>query len=454
MSKATTYSCSYSLARESGEALAKGQAQAELAGEKLSVLPTLGEAIHLLLTDMTEVVPRDYRVELGLSSRERLSIFDLGYNFENFVSDLFRSRNEMILKYLLMNESVKKSSVWGDLTYDDGSGVQKQFEKCEVRLYETSVVLIPRNWEPIRVHYSNIQQVDAKDYAIVIETEQGEKLSVVRLGREFESTAREISDAMNALAVRTQALIKELVPHADPSAVRAASRLLKDGKAGKRRDIEAASPEVWAALEKKLERTPTFNGYQYLKSISQQENIAIGIKRGLKGDLTGNYIWAVIPISAQPRLGNAIALETARLPEDGSNDATAGEVQGREAEAPAGGNATYFFRIVDRKEYALVSDKTKEMDTKIDGIISTMNQMMLDVNFRREPIYLSDAISNAEPKYARYRYAAQKIPSLKILRRLFIGRVIHSSFDQWKADVSDLLSFNMSADDDAKWEKQ
>lgn len=236
----------------------------------------------------------------------------------------------------------------------------------------------------------------------------------------------------------------------------AVSRLLKDGIAGKRRDIEAISSEVWAALEKKLEQTPAFSGYQYLKSISQQGNTAIGIKRGLKGDLTGNFIWAVIPIdSSQPRFGNAIALEAVHLPaEHGSNDEAVADVQGSEAEAPAGGNATYFFRIGGRKEYAMASGNSESMEAKVNGMISTMNQMMLDVNFRREPIYLSDAVLDTEPKYARYRYAAQKIPSLKMLRQLFIGRVIHSSFEQWKADVSNLLSFNMTAGDDAKWEKQ
>jgi hypothetical protein len=43
---------------------------------------------------------------------------------------------------------------------------------------------------------------------------------------------------------------------------------------------------------------------------------------------------------------------------------------------------------------------------------------------------------------------------LKILRNQFIGRVIHSSFDQWKKDVNSLLDFNAkNKDDSAKWKK-
>jgi hypothetical protein len=40
------------------------------------------------------------------------------------------------------------------------------------------------------------------------------------------------------------------------------------------------------------------------------------------------------------------------------------------------------------------------------------------------------------------------------LRNLFIGRVIHSSVDQWKSDVTSLLEFNnKSRDDNEKWKK-
>jgi hypothetical protein len=80
-----------------------------------------------------------------------------------------------------------------------------------------------------------------------------------------------------------------------------------------------------------------------------------------------------------------------------------------------------------------------------------INRLMIDINFRREPIYLSDERLK-EPQYSKYLYAVRKIPSLKALRELFIGRVIHSSFEQWKSDVSDLLKFNVSVEnDDMKW---
>jgi hypothetical protein len=117
-----------------------------------------------------------------------------------------------------------------------------------------------------------------------------------------------------------------------------------------------------------------------------------------------------------------------------------------------GGKATYFFRIVSRKDYPAfknIQDMHKEADSFIKGI----NRCMLATNFRREPIYLSDE-KLADPQYTRYRFAIQKLPALQTLRRLFIGRVIHSSPEQWKQDVAELLKFNVTTlDDSARWAK-
>ena len=79
---------------------------------------------------------------------------------------------------------------------------------------------------------------------------------------------------------------------------------------------------------------------------------------------------------------------------------------------------------------------------------------MLDINFRREPIYLpTERLEEAE--YVKYKIALQRIPSLQLIRSLFIGRIIHSSPEQWKNDVMELLKFNVTAQDDtAKWKNQ
>ena len=228
---------------------------------------------------------------------------------------------------------------------------------------------------------------------------------------------------------------------------------MKDGKAARSSDIKSVAPAMWADIEKMLEQTAIWDEYQYLKSLAREDKIAVGIKRGLIGNLTGNYLWLLIPIYGKnPEFGNAVALEAVRLTADEGDSSTGGNLAEEEIGATTSGNATYFFRIVGRNDYLRLASNLAELDTTIDSIIRRTNQLMLDINFRREPIFLSDE-QLAEAKYSRYRYATQKISSLRELRQLFIGRIIHSTFEQWKSDVSELLLFNMTAKEDAKWKK-
>jgi Txe/YoeB family toxin of Txe-Axe toxin-antitoxin module len=156
------------------------------------------------------------------------------------------------------------------------------------------------------------------------------------------------------------------------------------------------------------------------------------------GDLTGEYIWFLMPIYSisEKDYGNAMAME-------------ATEATGEESV----GKATYFFRIVSRTDYTNYTSPEK-LDEETDRFIKRINRCMIDINFRREPIYLPDERLD-EPAYFKYKIATQRIPSLKLLRSLYIGRVIHASPEQWKNDVMDLLRFNVKTQDDyAKWTKQ
>lgn len=152
------------------------------------------------------------------------------------------------------------------------------------------------------------------------------------------------------------------------------------------------------------------------------------------GDLTGEYIWGLIPIySIDPKEpGNAMVMEV-----------TTGE---------DGGKATCFFRIMSRKDYPNFKN-IEELHREADNFIKRMNCCMLAINFRREPIYLPDKRLE-ELQYQKYNFAIVKTPALRELRQLFISRVIHSSSEQRKQDVMDLLKFNVcTQDDNAKWEK-
>lgn len=60
------------------------------------------------------------------------------------------------------------------------------------------------------------------------------------------------------------------------------------------------------------------------------------------------------------------------------------------------------------------------------------------VNFRREPVYLSDDALDRQPRFHRYAIGARKLPELRALRQAYIGRAIHSSPEEWEKQISEV----------------
>ena len=86
----------------------------------------------------------------------------------------------------------------------------------------------------------------------------------------------------------------------------------------------------------------------------------------------------------------------------------------------------------------------EDLQAVVDKSLKQINRDLITVNFRREPIYLTDE-QLVSTTYVAYRRAVSKVPALQELRRLFIGKVIHNSPEQWKEAVTQLLKSNFNA---------
>lgn len=429
---------SYALLDENGKQTAAGDCKVTIGKEYLIVYPKFGDILPFHLRDINLIETENYRITLSMSSREELILSNLGYCLEDFQRVLSDLRNEVIIKDLLMNETVRKPDVNMEFVCTDEEGKEKQKGSGKIRLYETGLVIIPQKGEVHRVPYSDIISVSEENYTIKVGTEQEEEFLFQKMGSEFDPFLKQLSDIFNELQTKAVSSLKTLYPAIDSVSLRKVAAIMREGKAAKRADIEAINPRLWRELEEKITSAGLNDSYAFLKELGRQEKIAIGFKRGLMGDLTGEYIWFLIPIygTVEKGCGNAVAME-------------ATEATGEEST----GKATYFFRIVDRKDYVTLK-MPEQLDSEVDKLIKTINRCMLDINFRREPIYLPDERLD-EADYVKYKIALQRIPSLQILRNLYIGRVIHASPEQWKDDVMELLKFNLAIQDDSiKWGKR
>jgi hypothetical protein len=441
----------------------EGEARATLGEQYLTLTAMFGEPMLFAYTDIIGISDYDYKVDLFLTSKEKLNLWGLGYQYEDFLFQLYKLRNEVMLKYLLINESLLKAGFEAQYKQLDSNGQTNQTGNCEIRLYDTAIVVLPQKSEPIRLPYCYVTNVSKQDYKLTITNEFLEKIEFTLLGQNFDPLAKALSDALNKMILRTQENIKELIPEASPLVINKIASSMKDGRAARRKEIELQSQDFWRRLEKKIDEAGIIKEYEFLNSLAARNQVCVGIKRGLMGDLTGTYIWMMFPLlkSGTNRLSNTVAIEAFNSQENTEEDKkqqmilenTVSEAEEEtsqnpdEEQKPATTGATYFFRTIERKEYAQTKDE--DLIVELENFTKNFNRAMIDVNFRREPIFLSEEQLDST-KYVQYRFAITRMPSLRMLRSLFIGRVIHSSPEQWKSNIASLLALNNKSLDDTE----
>ncbi len=94
------------------------------------------------------------------------------------------------------------------------------------------------------------------------------------------------------------------------------------------------------------------------------------------------------------------------------------------------GRATYFFR----------THQSGEAAEHVEAAIEKLTQALALVNFRREPIYLSDESLFQTPQFHRYAIGCRKLPVLRDLRADFAGRAIHSNLQDWTTQFENIIS--------------
>jgi hypothetical protein len=360
-------------------------------------------------------------VDLFLGSSKKLRMSQLGYEYENFLINLYKRRNELLLKYLLMEEKCLASQISADYFYIDEDKDERR-GSCEVRVYESALVVLPDKSQPIRIPLCYISGHDNRDYRITVETENGQRLQLSMMGEKTDYLDRSLRGAIEEMKIRCVKLLTEICPNIDSHSAERIALLMKDGRAAHRYEIELISKPLWSQLETTIGAYQLGEEYAYLSTLSERSDAWIGIKRGLMGDRTGEYLWFMIPIYSDDKTkpGNALAVE-------GTSEGGVGK-------------ATYLFKMFDDKDYASLKGST--LISEVDKFIESTNRCLIEVNFRREPIYLTEE-KMAEPEYGKHRYAANNLKPLKNLRSRYIGRVMHVSLEQWKRDVETILNRNM-----------
>ncbi|HAS92662.1 MAG TPA: hypothetical protein DCS12_10680, partial [Clostridiales bacterium] len=287
--------CSFEYSSSPVDIIARGQARAEVSEEEIIIFEKLKQPYIFKLTDISKIIPSNYKIIIRLSPNGEIRLSELGYNFEDFLRILIKSRNMLISKYLLMNEEVIRKDIKAhcEFSYPDSSETIN--DECEVIVYKTGLAIHPEYNELLRIPYCEISDISEIDYGISVTSEDNIKVRLNQFGYELDSFKKCLFDAIEELNLFAQEFVRSLDPYADSISLRKIAGMFLDGKAAMKQDIDKYSGKVWEGLEKLIDKSDLKEEYKYLKTLAVTDKIAIGLKQGLMGELTDDYLWFLIP---------------------------------------------------------------------------------------------------------------------------------------------------------------
>lgn len=253
------------------------------------------------------------------------------------------------------------------------------------RLYSTHAsVTDARSGRSKRLPYSYIRDILDEGLSVNIRMLKGPDVSLSMLGRRKDHLLRRFPELMGQLSKdlgEAGARILGLESQVDAKAL---ASILPDGRASAWEQVRGKSQAVADAIIRFVE------GSRLAPLYRSAEDLAFGMKKGLMGELDGDYLWMLA------RIGKAVVMDSASEREESSR-------------------AAYLF---------------KYEANGFSGFIDELSWCLSNIGFRREPIYLSDE-KLKEPGNESYLQALQDVPELSKVRAIYKGRVAHTDDGAW-----------------------
>ncbi len=350
--------------------------------ERVIIFKSETLALTIKYSDIISVTPEKYKIFVILDG-ENIVLSMLGHAYEDFAKLFIRACNQVFFIQSLMKERVYFEAR-GQYISPDGKEEPALFRICE-----TAIVVLPNSHQLVRIPFCIAKTVDRQPYSMKITDRAGRTYVIEKLGWVTDRFFSEYDIRLSQLLKLTTERLSEIAPVSN-----AVAQLMLEGIVSPIADIRKASASFADSLDGYLAASAISKEYAYLKTVS--DDLAFGIKRGLMGELTGD---SIVILASIPNKKRVIM------------------------ESLGAAAATYVF----------------DMDSGFLRFLPLFNESMLAVNFRREPIYLSEDALNTD-RYKDYRYAIVRCPALAKLRKQFIGRIAHRSFERWESSLSKYIN--------------
>lgn len=458
-----SFSGKFQYLNSDGTATQSGPCQVSYEAETLTLVPQGGTPLVLDLGDIDLFAPAEYELDLTLYTGKKILLNQFGKTFQNLSHDLQEVYRARLVQCLLLEDLEELARFDGVARLE--SPDRAFTSPAEFRLYKSNLAILTTAATGFQWRLAEINSVnfDETHYSVTLEA-LGERLIVTKLAKRTREFTERLQEAINQLTEQAAATVHNLFPFLTPDQFQQVARLMKEGHAAPIGKLKAIHPKTEPALignvvdaklrpyfDSLMRYVPAGFLYTGFKLIRKEEEESAPEKEEV--------------VEAEPSESSAEAVEP---PPDSTGEPAekAGGEKGEEeqpilhwfffplAKEPGAtqpgnlvaweatsktGRATYFFRLLPPEQAGALHDPAKA-SAAVDAAIRQLNRALVLLNFRREPIYLSDDKLEIQPRYRRYAIGCRKIPELRSLRTSFLGRAIHTSPEAWQKQFVAMLS--------------
>ena len=389
-----TYSGRFQYSGESTESVTQGPCQVSFDEETCVVTPAGGVPIAFDLGDIERVTPGTWDLQLELYTGGALTLKQFGAAFSGMSGELLAAWTDRTVRCLLLE----------DLEELGRYRCTVNGAPCELRIFKSNIAVLPESGAAFQWRLAELDSLhfDEASYSITLARGQ-DRLTLSRLAKKTGEALDMLRGALMRLREDSATTLHGLFPFLTPEQLVRMQLVMREGCSVSLAALNEIHPEAAEALIARAVDDPLRPYFEALRSRAANEPLMAGYKfvreeeDGAGGEASLPLVWFWIPLS------DGIA----------AWEATTGS-----------GRATYFFRS----------------PAPFGAAVESLTHGLALVNFRREPVYLPDDALDRQPRYHRYAIGARKLPELRQLRAAYIGRAVHSSPDEWRAQVDAVLA--------------
>ncbi|HEY3835341.1 MAG TPA: hypothetical protein VGL72_02165, partial [Bryobacteraceae bacterium] len=399
-----------------------GACQFTFNAENCILTPASGTPLVFDLGDVDLAVRNEWDLQLELYTGRHVTLRQFGAVFDRMAGEFIAAWRDRSIHCMLLEDLAPVGSFNAAAAVAPASPIP-----AEVRIFKSNIAVLPLAATPYQWRLASIDSIsfNSETYAVTLKSGD-DRLVINKLAKKTEEFREKLQEQYDALRQHSAEGMHQTFPFLDPDRLGQLLSAMPEGRSvafAKLAAIHAKLPEaiVQRAVNERLR--PYFNA---LRDQSLQDSIMVGYKFIREDEVEDDAEPAADSEAAEENEQKAPLFFWFFFPlarPDGHHSGVAAW------EASTGsGRATYFFR----------TGQPGESSRLVEGAMQRLTQGLAVVNFRREPVYLSDESLNQTPKFNRYAIGCRKMPVLRDLRAAFVGRAIHAELETWSASVKKL----------------